>query len=62
MILSNDAPNTFLFTIIWRWTYGNEPFSQREETRCRHMNNSFRLADRIVYTTTFVTPVGRAFA
>ena len=26
LFLFNDALNTFLFTVIWRRTYGKEPF------------------------------------
>ena len=49
-VLFNDALNTFLFTVIWRQTYGKGPLLKiaREETRCRHMGYSFRLAARVL--------------
>ena len=32
--------------VIWRQTYGKEPFRAREESRCRHIGYSFRLTAR----------------
>ena len=47
-VLFNDAPNTFLFTVIWRRTYGKVPFRWRER---KPMDYSFRLAARVIVCT-----------
>ena len=40
---------THLFTVIWRQTYGKRTTQiVREETRCRHIGYSFRLAARVL--------------
>ena len=40
--------STHLFTVIWRHTYGKGPLRKREETRCRHIGYSYRLAARVL--------------
>ena len=43
--------STHLVTVIWRSTYGKGPSRKQEETRCRHMGYSFRLAARVLLYT-----------
>ena len=67
MFLFNDTLNTF-YLRLYGVRHMVKDHSAREETRCRHMGDSFRLAarvllyassppDRITHTTTFVTLV-----
>ena len=53
-VLFNDFLNTFYLRL-----YGVRHMvkNHSEETCCRHMGFSFRLASRITHTTVFVTPV-----
>ena len=65
-VLFNDALSTY-YLRLYDVIHMVENHSAREETRCRHMGYSFRLAarvfyrdhptDMIIYTTAFVTPV-----
>ena len=60
-VLFNDALNTFLFTVIWRRTYGKGPLMESGNPhRLLFPDNSkgyFICTDRITHTTAFVTPV-----
>ena len=65
-VLLNDTLDTFYLRLYWCQTVKDHSDSEREETCCRHMGYSFRLAarvllyhptDRIIYTAAFVTPV-----
>ena len=44
-VLFNDSLNTFYFTVTWRRTITQ---IVREETRCHHIDYSFRLTARVL--------------
>ena len=48
-VLFNDALKHILFMVIWHRTYGLRTILiVRKETRCRHIDYSFRLAARVL--------------